>query len=190
MLKLILTCLFLLAALQSAYAGPRDLKNAQNAVSKIKQEERKLAASIKKLSDLERARLKRSTRGLDSDGDGLADILEPSVGGNRCDADSDDDGVDDDEDSDEDKSDSDDDGVPDGMEVETKGRIKSFNDPELVVGTTTLKITSSTVFFRGLSSKSDLLAGVCVEAEGRRVGSDILVNKIKKHTGAECGSMP
>lgn len=178
----ILFVLALLAAsnLSSAYAAPRDVIKAKRAVAQIKIGERALTEAASKLTTAERRLIKRSTRGTDSDGDGLADVLEPSLGANRCDADSDDDGLDDSEDLDEDNGDSDDDGVSDGDEFEVKGRIVSFTDPVLVIGTTTVKITVNTVFFRGLSSKADLLVNLCVKAEGHRVGADILVDKIKK----------
>jgi len=142
------------------------------------------------MTKTERRRFKRAVRGLDSDRDGVADVLEPSLGANRCDADSDDDGLDDNSDGDEDRSDggTDGGGSDDGVEVETRGLIQSFNDPDLVVGSTRLQITTTTVFFRGLTSKADLLPGVCVEAEGRRVGSTSLVDKIKKHRGPACGN--
>jgi hypothetical protein len=180
-------CLLFVAAL-SANASPTEFAKARRSLTQIKIAEKTLAQSIKKMTEAERIKLKRVTRGLDSDGDGLADVLEPSLGANRCDADSDDDGLDDDNDVGEDDSDSDDDGVPDGTEVETKGLVQSFNDPELVVGSTKLQITSTTVFFRGLTSKADLTPGVCVEAEGRRVGTVVLVDKIKRHRGPACGN--
>jgi hypothetical protein len=187
MLRLLLTICVFLAGFNLAYASPSEVRQIKNSVTRIKQEERKITSSFKKLSARERDNLKKTTRGLDSDGDGLADTLEPALGSNRCDADSDDDGLDDDQDQNENEKDSNDNGVPDGSEVETKGRIASFNDPILVIGTTTLKITAATVFFRGLSSKSDLVAGTCVEAEGRRNGSEILVDKIKKKRDSDCG---
>jgi hypothetical protein len=186
MTKLILSLLVSLTTLFSAYAAPSDVKRAQRAISDIKRSEKSLAQTIKKLSKDEKRALKRSTRGTDSDGDGVADILEDSLGAKKCDSDTDDDGVDDNNDADEDKADSDDDGVPDGMEVEAKGRIVSFNDPVLVIGSTTLNITATTVFFRGLTSKADLMAGTCVEAEGRRSGAEILVDKIKRQKDSEC----
>jgi hypothetical protein len=186
MIKFILSLLISLATLVSAYATPSDVNRAKRAISDIMRSEKSLAQAVKKLSQDERKALKRSTRGTDSDGDGVADILENSLGAKKCDADTDDDGVDDNDDIDEDKADSDDDGVPDGMEVETKGRISSFNDPVLVVGATTLKITPSTVFFRGLTSKADLIAGTCIEAEGRRSGAEILVDKIKRKKDSGC----
>jgi hypothetical protein len=188
MYQLMLAVVCALVCLNSASATPSDLSKAKRAVAQIKRSEQDLKRSIQKMSDAERTKFKRGTRGLDSDGDGLADVLEPVLGANRCDSDSDDDGLDDDDDLDEDSGDSDDDGVPDGSEVEAKGLIQSFNDPVLVVGTSTLQITVSTVFFRGLASKADLVAGVCVEAEGRRVGGLLLVDKIKRHRGPACGN--
>jgi hypothetical protein len=188
MSKYLLLILVCCVATASAIAAPADVKKAKRAISDIKKSEKLLTQSMKKLSNDERRALKRSTRGTDSDGDGVADILEDSLGAKKCDADTDDDGVDDNQDLDEDKADSDDDGVPDGMEVETKGRISSFNDPILVIGSTTLKITSSTVFFRGLTSKADLMAGTCVEAEGRRSGGELLVDKIKRQKDSDCSS--
>jgi hypothetical protein len=186
MKNLFLSILLALVIISPAFSAPADLKKAKRLITEIKKSERSLSQSIKKLSNDERRALKRSTRGTDSDGDGVADILEDSLGAKKCDADTDDDGVDDNDDFDEDKADSDDDGVPDGMEVETKGRIASFNDPALVIGSATLKITASTVFFRGLSSKADLIAGTCVEAEGRRAGSEIIVDKIKRQKDSDC----
>lgn len=185
-LALLLSVVILL--ISSAWATPADVKRAKRAIADIKKSEQELSRSVKKLTQLERKNLKGATRGVDSDGDGLADVLEGVLGSKRCDADSDDDGVDDNTDIDEDNSDSDGDGVPDGMEVETKGKIVSFNDPVLVIGTTSLNITSTTVFFRGLTSKADLTAGICVEAEGRRSGGTILVDKIKRQKDSDCGS--
>jgi hypothetical protein len=185
---LVLTLIIAITSINASFASPSELGKAKSAIKRIRSEESKLTKSFRKLSETERAKLKSTTRGVDSDGDGLPDVIEAAIGSNRCDADTDDDGLDDNGDSDERDSDGDDDGVPDGNEVETKGLIQSFNDPVLVVGSTTLTITASTVFFRGLSSKADLQASTCVEAESHKVGADLLVQKIKKHTGTECGA--
>ncbi len=188
MLRVLLLALTIaITFLNTSFASPNELAKARRSVVRIKNEERNLIKSFRKLSESEQEVLKR-TKGNDSDGDGLADAIEVAAGANLCDADSDDDGIDDKDDSNERNGDSDGDGVSDGNEVETKGRIQSFDDPNLIVGSTTLKITANTIFFRGLSSKSDLQRDTCVEAESHKVGSDLLVQKIKKHTGSECGS--
>lgn len=188
MYQLLLALCCVLVCLHSASAGPSDLAKAKRAVAQIKRAEQELRRSVERMSEADRSKLKRGTRGLDSDGDGLADVLEPVLGANRCDSDSDDDGLDDDNDFDEDRSDSDGDEAPDGSEMEIKGLVRSFNDPELFIGSTILQITTSTVFFRGLASKAELVPGICVEAEGRRVGSANIVDKIKRHRGPACGS--
>lgn len=187
MTRLFIALSLLFVAVQAAYAGPNDFGKARRALESIKKGERDLSSALKKLTSSERARLKRTTRGLDSDKDGLPDVLEPSLGAGRCDADSDDDGLDDGDDSDEDNSDGGGGGIDDGETVETKGVITSFNDPQLVIGTTRLEISPGTIFFRGLSSKADLVQGVCVEAESSRVGTTLVVDKIKKHRGSACG---
>jgi hypothetical protein len=185
---LLLTLLIPITTCSTAFASPNDLGKARRSIELIKREERSLTRTIKRLSGTEREKLKSTTKGLDSDGDRVPDLIEGAIGSNRCDADSDDDGVDDNTDPNERNGDSDDDGVSDGNEVETKGRIQSFRDPILVVGTTTLTITDSTVFFRGLSSKDDLQVNTCVEAESHKIGLALVVQKIKRHTGAECSS--
>jgi hypothetical protein len=186
MTKSALTIFLCLATLASATASPNEVRRAKRAIADIKRSEKALAQSVKKLSQDEKKSLKSLTRGVDSDGDGLADVLEEAVGSNRCSADSDNDGLDDNEDLDEDNNDSDRDGVPDGMEIKSKGRVVSFNDPILVVDSATLQITATTIFFRGVASKADLVAGLCVEAESHRVDTLILVDKIKRLKDSEC----
>jgi len=173
-----LLALFLLAA-SPVYATPRYTAAKQSA-EKIKKEERQLARLMLRLSAKDKATLKKSFRGLDSDGDGLADILEAAVKASRCDADSDDDGLDDDEDSDEDNADSDGDGHGDANEVEAKGKITSFTDPTLVVGGKTFTVTDSTTFRGTGFDKSDLVAGLCIEVEGHIDGANNIADKIKR----------
>jgi hypothetical protein len=124
--------------------------------------------------------LKAAFKALDSDGDGVSDILEGALKSSRCDADSDDDGIDDDEDSDEDNADSDGDGHNDGNEIGAKGKITSFTDPTLVDGGKSFTVTANTTF-RGIGfDKSDLVANLCVEVEGHVEGSANIADKIKR----------
>jgi hypothetical protein len=186
MLRLSLIVAFIIATTVQAWASPSDLAKAKRSLASIAKAEKELARTTKRLTAAERANLKRS-RGKDSDGDSVNDVVEGAIGSNRCDADSDDDGLDDSDDSDEDSSDSDGDGYNDSLEVEAKGRITSFNDPILVVSGKTFEVTSSTVFFRGLSSKADLVSGVCIEAEGHKVGTTVVADKIKRESSMDCG---
>jgi len=169
----------LLVAASPAYASPRYTAAKQSA-DRIKKEEKDLARRIARLTAAEKAKLKKAFKGLDSDSDGLADILEAAVKSSRCDADSDDDGLDDDEDSDEDNADSDGDGHNDGSEVEAKGKITSFTDPTLVVGGKTFTVTDSTTFRGTGFDKSDLVAGLCIEVEGHIDGANNIADKIKR----------
>jgi len=186
MLRLFLALLFLCIGLDASYASPGEFNRAKSSMKKLAVAEKELAKSLRKLTKAERAKLKRSARGLDSDGDGLPDSLEGPLGANRCDADSDDDGIDDSEDSDEDNSGDDSNDDSDGVEVETKGTISSFNDPVLVVGTTQFQITPQTVFLRGLRSKLDLVPGKCVDVKGLRSGEVVLIDRIKLEDPREC----
>jgi hypothetical protein len=187
MVRLLVFFAFTLWTVGFAHAGPSDLNRAKRSLVQIKKAERGLSLSMKKLTAAERSKLKRSTRGLDSDGDGIADVLEPYLGASRCDADSDDDGIDDDDDLDEDGEDNDSDGTSDGAEAEIKGRIEAFNDPVVTIGSATGQITSATRFYRGLSSKSDLVLGTCVEARGRRDSGAFIIEEIKRERSHDCG---
>jgi hypothetical protein len=187
MLRLAVIMAILLASTFNAWASPTDLAKARRTLASITKAEKDLLRTAKKLTPAERAKLK-SSRGKDSDGDSVSDVVEGAIGSNRCDADSDDDGLDDSDDRDEDSSDSDGDGYSDGLEVEAKGQVTSFNDPILVVAGKTFEVTPSTIFFRGLTSKDDLTTGTCIEVEGHKVGDGVVADKIKREKDSGCGS--
>ncbi|MFO0416298.1 MAG: DUF5666 domain-containing protein [Pseudomonadota bacterium] len=187
MLRLTIIIAVLIFSSLNAWASPSDLAKARRTLTSIAKAEKDLIRTAKKLTPAERAKLKAS-RGKDSDGDTVNDVVEGAIGSNRCDADSDDDGLDDSDDSDEDSSDSDGDGYGDALEVEAKGKVTSFNDPVLVVAGKTFQVTSSTIFFRGLTSKADLTAGTCIEVEGHKVGAGVVADKIKRENDSGCGS--
>lgn len=169
----------LLVSASPALAAPR-YTAAKRAADKVKKDERDLARKVKKLSAKEKAKLKSSFRGKDSDSDGVADIIEGAFGSGSCDSDSDDDGLPDDEDIDEDNPDQDGDGHMDGNEVGAKGAITSFADPVLTVGGKTFILTGDTQF-RGVNfGPEDLEAGLCVEVEGHRNGANTVADKVKR----------
>lgn len=179
-MKLLTSLLALLIiSVAPVYASPR-YTSAKQSAEKVKKDEKELARRIARLSPTERAKLKSAFKALDSDGDGVSDILEGALKSNRCDADSDDDGVDDGDDSDEDNADSDGDGHNDGNEIGAKGKITAFTDPTLEVGGKTFTVTANTTF-RGIGfDKSDLVANLCIEVEGHVEGGANVADKIKR----------
>ena len=192
LLLAILLSFSLVVGATTTFASPSDVRVAKLQFKKIKRVPKVLAKLARKLSKLELKKLKRSVRGKDSDGDGVPDIIEESrPGSNKCDADSDDDGIDDDEDYKEGDSDSDDDGIIDGNEFEREGTVVSFSDPSLVIGGTTYVLTESTVFRYKLGdfSRADLTSGLCVEVEGYVNDEDPasnIVQKIKRKKASSC----
>jgi hypothetical protein len=179
-MKLLTALLALIViAVSPASASPRYTAAKQSA-ERVKKDEKELARRFARLTATERAKLKAAFRALDSDGDGVSDILEGAIKSSRCDADSDDDGVDDGDDSDEDNADSDGDGHNDGSEVEAKGKVISFTDPILVVGGKSFTVTATTTFRGTGFDKSDLVAGLCIEVEGHTDGASTIADKIKQ----------
>jgi hypothetical protein len=144
----------------SAEATP-SYRGTSSMAKSLRRSEIRLAKAIAGLKPTERERLKKalSSLGVDSDTDGVSDIFERARGSNVCDADSDDDGIDDSEDGyekDDDKQ----------GEVEVRGRITSFNDPIIVIGSKSFTVTNRTRFRRGVASRADLTEGRCVKVEG------------------------
>lgn len=180
----ILTSLLALLAISATpvLAAPR-YTSAKQAADKVSKDEKDLARKISRLSATERAKLKAAIKGLDSDGDGVSDIVERGLGSSRCDADTDDDGLPDGEDSNEENPDSDGDGHNDGSEVGAKGNVTSFADPTLVVDGKTFTVTDSTTFRGSGFDKSDLTAGLCIEVEGHVEGAGNIADKIKRDDG-------
>jgi hypothetical protein len=168
-----------------ALAGPR-YSAAKKEAQQLQRAERKLAKRINRLSETDKKRLKSAFKSTDSDGDGVSDIIEGAIGSNRCDADSDDDGFSDSDDYNEDTPGADDDSPgsddnnPGTSEFEAKGIIASFDDPSLVIGSTTYTITMATEFIGAGFTKDDLRAGMCVEVKGLRSGADRDVTRIKR----------
>jgi hypothetical protein len=182
---LALVVALVLAYSSPAIAGPR-YSAAKKEAQQIQRAERTLAKRIERLSEADRKRLKAAFKSTDSDADGVSDIIEGAIGSNRCDADSDDDGFSDSDDYNEDTPGTDDDSPgsddsnPGSSEFETKGIIASFNDPSLVIGSTTYTLTAATVFIGSGFTKEDLRAGMCIEVKGLRSGSDRDVTRIKR----------
>jgi hypothetical protein len=184
-------------AISPAVAAPR-YTAAKQAAEKLRKDERELAKRIKKLSSSERAKLKAAlARGTDSDADGLTDILEGAIGTNRCDADSDDDGVDDSDDGAEnDGSSSGDDDSSGGSnpgddsnppgEIEVKGTISSFDGSVLRVKGESFVVNSDTIFRGQGFGKDDLEAGLCVEVKGRRTADTVIAIRIQRESAGEC----
>ena len=196
LLLAILLSFSLVVGATTTFASPSDVRAAKLQFKKMtrlqKKEAKALKKALRKLSEAELKKLKRSVRGKDSDGDGVPDIIEDSrPGSNKCDADSDDDGIDDDEDYKEGDSDSDDDGIIDGNEFEREGRVASFSDPVLVIGGTTYQLTDSTIFRYkfGDFGRGDITAGLCVEVEGYINDEDPssnIVQKVKRKKDSSC----
>lgn len=155
---------------------------ARSAVRRVQNDIRDLSRKVGKLTPAQKAQLKRALRGTDSDGDGIPNFFEDSVGSNSCDTDSDNDGVDDDDDNYEDDSDGDNDGHQDGDEVEKRGEISGFNDPSFMVGGQAFLLSSSTRFKRGIR-RTDLEDGVCVKVQGHKEGSDVIADEIERCRG-------
>ena len=174
----------LLFSTSSAY-GERQYDTALQAAERVKRDERQLARRVHSLSAEERRRLKISFRGRDSDRDGISDIVEGGLGSNRCDTDSDDDGIDDSKDRDERRW-TDDGGRPGDdncqmgncPEIAARGRITSFIDPRLTVSGKTFIITANTVFRDFGLSKEGLIVGQCIEIEGHASGAGIIADKV------------
>jgi hypothetical protein len=189
MMKLLCAILLSLGLVfSSASATPRYTATKQ-AVEKLRKDERLLARQFKKLSKAERKKLKAAlSRGTDSDGDGLTDILEGAVGTNRCDADSDDDGSDDSDDGAENdpSSDGGEDDSNNPSEVEVKGSITSFDGTILLVKGESFTVSSSTIYRGEGFGKDELDPGVCVEVKGRRSGDVLSAVRIKRESQSEC----
>jgi hypothetical protein len=166
----------------SANAGPR-LNAVQKEVVNISRAEKRLARKLSYLNQSERIRIKSRRAGVDSDSDGVSDIVEGALGSNRCDSDSDDDGFDDKSDSNEDSP-----GSDDGLdEFEVKGFIESYSDPVLKVNGATYTVSASAQFVGVGFSREDLLqAGACVELKGLKRESGNTVTRLKQDN--DCGS--
>ena len=181
-MKVITTILPLLLLSTSSAWADRRYTSATQAAERVRRDEVELARRVKSLPIEDRAKLKKSFRGRDSDRDGVADIIEGGLGSNRCDRDSDDDGVGDYGDRHERRrgnDDSDDTSRGDsGLEVEARGRITSLVDSSLTIGGQTFTLTSTTVFRDPGLSKQDLRVGQCIEIEGRTIGSLIIADKV------------
>ncbi len=184
-MKVITTILPLLLLTTSAAYGDRRYTSAKQAAERVKRDEAELARRTKLLSIEDRLRLKTSFRGRDSDQDGISDIIEGALGSSRCDFDSDNDGIDDSRDRNErnpsdDQGNSGDDNSRTGsrLEIETRGRITSFVDPEVTVGGKTFIISAETFFRDPGFSKADLVVGLCIEIEGHTNGSVIVAEKV------------
>lgn len=165
---IVLMCTLLLTA-SPAVAAPKSravISAAKTAVQKRTQFKR----SFQRLSAAEKAKVKLALKrnaarfGEDDDDDGLPDIYEDADGTNSCSSDSDQDGTPDDDDNDED-------------EGEYKGTITSYSAGTLVVNGVTLKVTDSTVFEE--LSEEELVAGECIEVEGRLLSGVLTATKIK-----------
>jgi hypothetical protein len=137
----------------STYGSPSDVKAAKQQFKKVRKEQKRLAKLARRLSKAELKRLKRTSRGRDSDGDGVPDLLEDTTRTNMCEA-----------------------------EFEKEGRIVSFDDPNLVIGDTTYVLTDSTTFRSkfGVFTRDSLISGKCVEVEGYISDGDPASNTVQK----------
>jgi len=188
-MKVITTILPLLLLTASTAYGDRRYTSAKQAAERVKRDEAELARRTRLLSIEDRLRLKTSFRGRDSDQDGISDIMEGALGSSRCDSDSDDDGIGDSTDRNE-RNRSDDQSSSGGnsrddssrpgsrFEIEARGRITSFVDPEVTVGGKTFIISAETFFRDPGFSKEDLVVGLCIEIEGHTHGSVIVAEKV------------
>jgi len=178
-MKVLTTILPLLLLSTSSALADRRYTTAKQAAERVKRDEAELTRRVKSLSIEDRTKLKRAFRGRDSDRDGISDIMEGGLGSNRCDSDSDDDGIDDYRDRNERRRTEDDSSRGNtGLEVEIRGRITSLIDSTLTVGGKTFVLTAGTVFRDPGFSKDDLLVGQCIEIEGRTNGSRIVAEKV------------
>lgn len=169
-----------------AEAAPR-YTAARQTVRKVLEDQRELTRRINRLTPAEKVRLKAAVAGIDSDGDGLPNYLEDSLGSSSCDADSDDDGLSDEDDPFENDEDGDDDGFNDEDEVSATGVIASFLTPNLVVAGQTFIITEATTFTgRNFSSAEDLQADQCIKVEGHKVAADVIADKVEKKRSSSC----
>jgi hypothetical protein len=184
-MKVITTILpLLLLSTSSAYADRR-YTAAKQAAEQVKRDEAELARRVRALSIEDRTKLKNNFRGRDSDRDGISDIIEGGLGSNRCDSDSDDDGIGDSSDrneqrrtDDDSRSGGDNSRGDSGLEIEVRGRITSLIDSNVTVRGRTFTLTAATVFRDLGFSKEDLLVGQCIEIEGRTNGSQIVAEKV------------
>jgi hypothetical protein len=124
---------------------------------------------------------KRSGALVDSDTDGLPDIIDGDVNGSgRCDSDSDDDGVLDGDEIENETSpsngDSDGDGNSDATERSAKGTISAFADPSLTVDSLTFVLSDTTAFEK--VTRATLAVGTCVEVEGHFDGTNNVADKV------------
>lgn len=180
MQKLFLTLFAVVFYSVTAHAAP-SVNAARSEARNLARSQAKFARTLARLNAAQRKQLKALTAktGIDSDGDGVSDIFEAGRGSDLCDSDSDDDGVDDGDDNYEDDGDKTED-------AQANGEITSFADPALTVNGKTFTITDQTSFRAPLSSKDDLVAGLCVEVEGYKNSSDALIaKKVKKSN--DCG---
>lgn len=171
--SLALLCLLSLPAQAERRAS--SLRAAEAEARKISKAEKELAKRIKRLNAFDRRALKVKRIGTDSDRDGVSDIFEGAIGSNRCDNDSDDDGVEDGSDSREDEF-----GKDDGeSEFEVKGLITSFSDSSIGIGEASYLITKETRFGGRGFSEEDIEPGVCVQVKGLSTQGENRVQKVE-----------
>ena len=135
------------------------------------------------------ARLARSSYA-DSDGDGVADVIDE--GANRCDTDSDDDGKPDGDElkdgDDPDDSDSDDDGNMDGSwrEVRAHGAVSSQSGVNFTINGVEFLIADATVFKDNLSA-SDIVVEACLAVKAYKDEADgvAIAEKIEQEDGCK-----
>jgi len=177
----VLGCVLPVVGMTSAEARPR-VSDVKKEEVNINRAEKRLAAKLSKLTAAERVQVKAKVVGIDSDGDGVSDILERGLGSNRCDSDSDNDGFDDKSDSNEDTA-----GSDDGLaEFEVKGLVESISALLVRINGVDYSLTDSTVFRGAGFSVDDLGVGVCVEVKGLSRSSGKTVTLVKRDDS--CGS--
>jgi len=179
-------CVVLAIFISSADAQSSSYTAAKKALSRATSDSKDFKRKVAKLSVADKAKLKTSMKGDDSDSDGIPDLVESAIGSNLCSGDSDSDGLDDSVDDHEDNPDSNKDGNPDGrdgQDSEAKGNVASYSGRVLVVAGKSFTVTDSTLFRGRQFSEAGLVAGVCVEVKGRVVSGANIADSIKRDDG-------
>ncbi len=178
----------------SAAPKPKQVTQIEKQIAKLQKRLDKLFAQLSYAQQQQVIAGRRSSNN-DSDQDGVPDLYD----GERCDSDSDDDGLSDGDEyengSDPDDSDSDDDGIDDdeddsnddgedSVEIELKGRIIGITEANVKVSDRYFRLNNLTKYLNKAgqpTSKSEFTTSSCVELEAiEEPGQELaLVKKLK-----------
>lgn len=178
----------------SAAPKPKQVTQIEKQIAKLQKRLDKLFAQLTEAQKQQVIASRRSSN-KDSDQDGVPDLYD----GERCDSDSDDDGLSDGDEyengTDPDDSDSDDDGLDDNeddsnddgedsREVELKGRIVGITEANVKVGERYFRLNNLTKYLNKEgqpTNKSQFTTSTCVELEAHEeLGQELaLVKKLK-----------